>query len=112
MARSARLDRAALWRRPRCDRRTLGPRIGLWHGHWRQGRALSGARGGLFRDELIDALVILEQGHVARAEMKGSWAGAMGQAQFMPSSFLKYATAFDGGAHKDIWTNRPDVLAS
>jgi membrane-bound lytic murein transglycosylase B len=74
--------------------------------------AFARLRGGLFRDELIDALVILQQGHVARAEMKGSWAGAMGQAQFMPSSFLKYATAFDGGAHKDIWTNRPDVLAS
>jgi membrane-bound lytic murein transglycosylase B len=74
--------------------------------------AFVGFRDGLFRDELIAALVILEQGHVGRAEMKGSWAGAMGQAQFMPSSFLKYATAFDGGAHKDIWSNTPDVLAS
>jgi lytic murein transglycosylase len=74
--------------------------------------AFTGARDGLFRDELLDALVILEQGHVARAEMKGSWAGAMGQAQFMPSSFLKYATAFDGSAHKDIWSNPADVLAS
>jgi membrane-bound lytic murein transglycosylase B len=74
--------------------------------------AFIGFRGGLFRDELIAALVILEQGHVARAEMKGSWAGAMGQAQFMPSSFMKYAIAFDGGARKDIWTNTPDVLAS
>jgi lytic murein transglycosylase len=74
--------------------------------------AFTGTRGGLFRDELIDALVILEQGHVARADMKGSWAGAMGQAQFMPSSFLKYATAFDGSAHKDIWSNPADVLAS
>jgi membrane-bound lytic murein transglycosylase B len=74
--------------------------------------AFAGFRDGLFRDELIDALVILEQGHVTRAEMKGSWAGAMGQAQFMPSSFLKYATAFDGGARKDIWTSSPDVLAS
>ncbi|MBV9517462.1 MAG: lytic murein transglycosylase [Hyphomicrobiales bacterium] len=69
-------------------------------------------RGGLFRDELIDALVILEHGHVARAAMKGSWAGAMGQAQFMPSSFMKYAIAFDGGTRKDIWTNPQDVLAS
>jgi membrane-bound lytic murein transglycosylase B len=74
--------------------------------------AFIGFRDGLFRDELIAALVILEQGHVARADMKGSWAGAMGQAQFMPSSFMKYATAFDGGARKDIWTNTPDVLAS
>jgi len=69
-------------------------------------------RGGLFREELIDALVILQQGHVPRMSMKGSWAGAMGQAQFMPSSFLKYATAFDGSARKDIWTNPRDVLAS
>ncbi|MBV9569372.1 MAG: lytic murein transglycosylase [Hyphomicrobiales bacterium] len=69
-------------------------------------------RGGLFRDELIDALVILEEGHVARAAMKGSWAGAMGQAQFLPSSFMKYATAFDGGTRKDIWTDPQDVLAS
>jgi lytic murein transglycosylase len=69
-------------------------------------------RGGLFRDELIDALVILEEGHVERSAMKGSWAGAMGQAQFMPSSFLKYATSFDGGGRKDIWTRPQDVLAS
>jgi membrane-bound lytic murein transglycosylase B len=69
-------------------------------------------RGGLFRGELIDALVILEEGHVARTSMKGSWAGAMGQAQFMPSSFLKYASAFDGGARKDIWTRPQDALAS
>jgi membrane-bound lytic murein transglycosylase B len=69
-------------------------------------------RDGLFRAELIDALVVLEEGHVARSAMKGSWAGAMGQAQFMPSSFLKYATAFDGGARKDIWTRPQDVLAS
>jgi lytic murein transglycosylase len=69
-------------------------------------------RGGLFRDELIDALVILQEGHVVRDAMKGSWAGAMGQAQFMPSSFMKYATAFDGGPRKDIWTNPQDVLAS
>ncbi|SED88429.1 lytic murein transglycosylase [Rhizobiales bacterium GAS191] len=74
--------------------------------------AFIGFRDGLFRDELIDALVILEQGHVARADMKGSWAGAMGQAQFMPSSFLKYATPYDGGARKDIWANPRDVLSS
>jgi len=74
--------------------------------------AFAGFRDGLFRDELIAALVILEQGHVGRAEMRGSWAGAMGQAQFMPSSFIKYAIAFDGGKRKDIWSNTPDVLAS
>jgi lytic murein transglycosylase len=74
--------------------------------------AFVGFRDGLFREELIDALVILEEGHIPRDEMKGSWAGAMGQAQFMPSSFIKYATAFDGGSRKDIWRNTPDVLAS
>jgi lytic murein transglycosylase len=69
-------------------------------------------RGGMFREELIDALLILQEGNIARAEMKGSWAGAMGQAQFLPSSFIKFAAAYDGGSHKDIWTSTPDVLAS
>ena len=74
--------------------------------------AFVGFRGGLFRDELIVALTILQQGHVARADMKSSWAGAMGQAQFLPSSFVKYAVALDGGTRKDIWDSVPDVLAS
>ncbi|GGH30430.1 hypothetical protein GCM10007036_41030 [Alsobacter metallidurans] len=69
-------------------------------------------RGTFFRDELITALVILQQGHVARADMKGSWAGAMGQTQFMPSSFTKWAVDQDGDGHKDIWTSIPDALAS
>jgi membrane-bound lytic murein transglycosylase B len=69
-------------------------------------------RGGFFRDELLTALVILQQGHVARADMKGSWAGAMGQTQFMPSSFRKWAVDQDGDGHKDIWTSVPDALAS
>jgi membrane-bound lytic murein transglycosylase B len=71
-----------------------------------------GYRGTYFRDELLAALVILEQHHVARAEFKGSWAGAMGQTQFMPSSFQKFAVDFDGDGKKDIWTNVPDALAS
>jgi lytic murein transglycosylase len=69
-------------------------------------------RGTYFRDELVTALVILQQGHVARADMKGSWAGAMGQTQFMPSSFMRYAVDGDGDGRKDIWTSIPDALAS
>jgi len=71
-----------------------------------------GYRGTYFRDELISALLILQQHHVARADFKGSWAGAMGQTQFMPSSFQKFAIDFDGDGKKDIWTNVPDALAS
>ena len=62
-----------------------------------------GYRGTYFRDELINALRILEERHVARADFKGSWAGAMGQTQFMPSSFWRFAVDFDGDGHKDIW---------
>ena len=65
-----------------------------------------------FRNELVAALVILQQGHVARDRMLGSWAGAMGQPQFIPSSFLRYAVDFSGDGRADIWTNVPDVLAS
>ncbi|HXW22024.1 MAG TPA: lytic murein transglycosylase, partial [Rhodomicrobium sp.] len=65
-----------------------------------------------FRDELLSALKILQDGHIQRREFVGSWAGAMGQTQFMPSSFLRYAVDFDGGGKADIWRNVPDVLAS
>ncbi len=71
-----------------------------------------GYRGTYFRDELINALRILEERHVARADFKGSWAGAMGQTQFMPSSFWRFAVDFDGDGHKDIWKSVPDALAS
>jgi lytic murein transglycosylase len=71
-----------------------------------------GYRGGFFRDELLTALVILQQGHIDREEMKGSWAGAMGQTQFMPSSFMTYAVDADGDGHKNIWTSMPDAIAS
>ena len=71
-----------------------------------------GYRGTYFRDELINALLILEQRHVARSDFKGSWAGAMGQTQFMPSSFGRFAVDFDGDGHKDIWKSVPDALAS
>lgn len=65
-----------------------------------------------FRRELLLALRIIEDGHIAPAAMKGSWAGAMGQAQFMPSSFMRYARDHDGDGHKDIWGTRADVFAS
>ncbi len=74
--------------------------------------AAAGHRGPFFRNELIVALQILEQGHVAPENMLGSWAGAMGQTQFMPSSFMKYAVDWDGDSHKDIWSSVPDALAS
>ncbi len=66
----------------------------------------------IFRDELISALVMLDKGGVARAAMKGSWAGAMGGPQFLPSAFLKYAVSYDGSGFPDIWNNPLDSLAS
>jgi lytic murein transglycosylase len=69
-------------------------------------------RGDYFKKELLSALQILQAGHVHAKDMQGSWAGAMGQTQFMPSSFNHYAVDFDGDGHKDIWTNVPDALAS
>ena len=66
----------------------------------------------LFHDELLSALKILQDGHIARGEFVGSWAGAMGQPQFLPSSYLKYAVDFDGDGKADIWRSVPDVLAS
>lgn len=69
-------------------------------------------RAPFFRQELIVALRILQDGHVARDEMLGSWAGAMGQPQFMPSSFYEYAVDFSGDGRRDIWNTTPDVLAS
>jgi len=69
-------------------------------------------QGDYFRDELIAALAILEEGDVAPRDMKGSWAGAMGQTQFMPSSFLAYAVDFDGHGRRDIWDSAPDAIGS
>ena len=66
----------------------------------------------LFHDELLSALKILQAGHIPRREFVGSWAGAMGQTQFLPSSYLKYAVDFDGDGKADIWHSVPDVLAS
>jgi membrane-bound lytic murein transglycosylase B len=70
------------------------------------------ARRELFRTELFEALTILDRGLVSPDDLKGSWAGAMGQPQFMPSSYLKYAVDFDGDGHADIWRSEPDVFAS
>lgn len=69
-------------------------------------------RDDFFRNELIAALQILEQEHITRDKMRGSWAGAMGQAQFIPTSFLKFAVDFSGDGRRDIWSNVPDVLGS
>jgi membrane-bound lytic murein transglycosylase B len=74
--------------------------------------ARDGRRGTYFRRELIEALRILDAGHVALRDMKGSWAGAMGQCQFMPSSFRRFAVDADGDGRIDIWHSVPDVLAS
>ncbi len=66
----------------------------------------------VFRDEVLAALVILQRGAVPRERLVGSWAGAMGDPQFLPSAYLKYAVSADGAAAPDIWTNPADVLAS
>lgn len=74
--------------------------------------AFNNFRAQFFRGQLIAALKILSQGHVGLHDMKGSWAGAMGQCQFIPTSFLAYAVDGDGDGRKDIWRSRPDVFAS
>jgi membrane-bound lytic murein transglycosylase B len=74
--------------------------------------AYDGRRSKFFRKELMDALHIIEEGHITAADMNGSWAGAMGQSQFMPSSFRQYAEDYDKDGHKDIWTTQSDVFAS
>ncbi len=75
-------------------------------------KAFMSTRKDMFRQELISALHIVEGGDVAPGAMLGSWAGALGQPQFMPGSYLKYAVDFDGDGHRDIWTSVPDTLAS
>lgn len=74
--------------------------------------AYEGRRAEFFRKELMDALRILDQDHIRVSDMKGSWAGAMGQSQFMPSSFLAYAYDFNGDGRRDIWQTEADVFAS
>jgi membrane-bound lytic murein transglycosylase B len=74
--------------------------------------AYDGRRGALFRRELIAALKILDQGRIRPEELRGSWAGAMGQTQFMPSTFLAYAVDYAGTGKQDIWHDKRDALAS
>jgi membrane-bound lytic murein transglycosylase B len=74
--------------------------------------AWDGRRGAFFTSELMDALQIVDKGYIGLGEMKGSWAGAMGQTQFMPSSYLAHAQDFDGDGRRDIWKGLPDVFAS
>jgi lytic murein transglycosylase len=69
-------------------------------------------RGDYFRDELLSALEILQDGDIAPSAMKGSWAGAMGQTQFMPSSFQQYAVDFEEHGRRDIWASAPDAIGS
>ncbi len=74
--------------------------------------AFDGRRSEFFRSQLLDALQILEEGHITPDQMKGSWAGAMGQAQFMPSTFRAYAVDGDGDGKIDIWNSKADVFSS
>lgn len=71
-----------------------------------------GRRSSFFKKELIHALRILDEGHVSIDEMKGSWAGAMGQLQFMPSTFRGFAVDFNNDGRKDIWKSHEDAFAS
>jgi peptidoglycan lytic transglycosylase B len=74
--------------------------------------AYDNRRAAMFREELFNALRILDRGDIDLPKMRGSWAGAMGQPQFMPSSYLKYAEVFEHDGGPDIWNSQPDVFAS
>ena len=74
--------------------------------------AFDGRRSAFFRAQLLDALAILEAGNVAAADMKGSWAGAMGQMQFMPSTYRRYAVDGDNDSRINLWSSLPDALFS
>ena len=74
--------------------------------------AYNGRRANFFRNELLSALQILNNNHVKLENMVGSWAGAMGQSQFMPSSYLRYAQDFNNDGKKDIWNDHNDIFAS
>ena len=75
-------------------------------------KALMATRKAMFRTEVLAALEMIERGLVDRRAMKSSWAGALGQPQFLPTSFLKHAVDFDGDGRADIWNSAPDTLAS
>jgi len=74
--------------------------------------AYDGRRSDFFRSQLLDALRIIDAGHVAAIDMNGSWAGAMGHMQFMPSTFRAYAVDADGDARIDLWQSLPDAIHS
>jgi membrane-bound lytic murein transglycosylase B len=69
-------------------------------------------RSDFFRNELYHALMMVDRGYIDAPSMTGSWAGAMGQTQFMPTSYINYAVDFDGDGHRDIWKSNADALAS
>ncbi len=69
-------------------------------------------RADFFRGELFQALMMVDRGYIDAPSMTGSWAGAMGQTQFMPSSYMEFAVDYDGDGHRDIWRSTPDALAS
>ncbi len=75
-------------------------------------KAFLATRKDMFRTEVLAALEMIERGQVSRKAMKSSWAGALGQPQFLPTSFLKHAVDFDGDGRADIWNSEPDTLAS
>ena len=75
-------------------------------------KAFMSTRKVMFEEEVLSALVMVEKGLATPAQMKSSWAGALGQPQFMPSSFLKHAADGDGDKRADIWTSQADTLAS
>ena len=74
--------------------------------------AFDGRRSKLFRKQLLDALIIIEKENINLHEMLGSWAGAMGQSQFMPSSYIRYAQDYDNDGIKNIWNSHLDIFAS
>jgi membrane-bound lytic murein transglycosylase B len=74
--------------------------------------AYDGRRADFFRKQLLAALQIIDRGDAEADTMFGSWAGAMGQCQFMPTTFLNYAVDYDGNGKPDIWYSEPDVFAS
>ena len=74
--------------------------------------AFEGRREALFKKQFMAALTILQEGHLVLKDFNGSWAGAMGQSQFIPTSFLQYAVDYDGDGRKDIWGTPADVFAS
>lgn len=75
-------------------------------------KAFMATRKDMFREELLSALEIVQKGYMDSGYLKSSWAGALGQPQFMPTSFLKHAVDYDGDGKRDIWNSVPDTLAS